>query len=101
MSWIYQRFPQWCPPDRGIYQYPLAARLVGLQQQSRDQHQARVLHGKVSIDRLRFDEVAVEIIPVFHHGGGLRETIMECSATLMVRWKDSPSWTLTLLILRI
>ncbi|QHO53703.1 uncharacterized protein DS421_2g50290 [Arachis hypogaea] len=25
MSWIYQRFPQWCLPDRGIYQYPLAA----------------------------------------------------------------------------
>ncbi|RYQ83502.1 hypothetical protein Ahy_B10g102194 [Arachis hypogaea] len=32
MSWIYQRFPQWCPPDREIYQDPLAARLVGLQQ---------------------------------------------------------------------
>ncbi|XP_072073473.1 serine/threonine-protein phosphatase 7 long form homolog [Arachis hypogaea] len=32
MSWIYQRFSQWCPPDRGIYQYPLAARLVGSQQ---------------------------------------------------------------------
>ncbi|QHO00135.1 uncharacterized protein DS421_13g403870 [Arachis hypogaea] len=25
MSWIYQRFSQWCPPDRGIYQYPLAS----------------------------------------------------------------------------
>ncbi|QHN87189.1 uncharacterized protein DS421_16g552880 [Arachis hypogaea] len=53
---IYQRFSQWCPPDRGVYQYPLAARLVGLQQQSRDQHQARVLYWRVSIDRLRFDE---------------------------------------------
>ncbi|RYR73080.1 hypothetical protein Ahy_A02g007379 [Arachis hypogaea] len=29
MSWIYQRFPQWCLPDRGIYQYPLAASLHG------------------------------------------------------------------------
>ncbi|RYR07712.1 hypothetical protein Ahy_B05g075128 [Arachis hypogaea] len=29
MSWIYQTFPQWCPPDRGIYQYPLAASLHG------------------------------------------------------------------------
>ncbi|RYR33501.1 hypothetical protein Ahy_A10g048108 [Arachis hypogaea] len=26
MSWIYQRFPQWCRLDRGVYQYPLAAR---------------------------------------------------------------------------
>ncbi|QHN97158.1 uncharacterized protein DS421_18g625000 [Arachis hypogaea] len=56
MSWIYQRFLQWCSPDRGIYQYLLAARLVGLQQQSRDQHQARVLYWRVSIDQLRFDE---------------------------------------------
>ncbi|RYR66060.1 hypothetical protein Ahy_A03g012006 [Arachis hypogaea] len=55
---IYQKFSQWCPPDRGIYQYPLATRLVGLQQQSRDQHEAKVLHWRVSIDRLRFDEFA-------------------------------------------
>ncbi|XP_025678113.1 protein MAINTENANCE OF MERISTEMS-like [Arachis hypogaea] len=44
MNWIYQRFSQWCPPNRGVYQYPLAARLVELQQQSRDQHQDRVLY---------------------------------------------------------
>ncbi|RYR28420.1 hypothetical protein Ahy_B01g052541 [Arachis hypogaea] len=50
------RFSQWYPPDRGIYQYPLAARLVGLSQQSKDQHEARVLRWRVSIDRLRFDE---------------------------------------------
>ncbi|QHO58330.1 uncharacterized protein DS421_3g89720 [Arachis hypogaea] len=56
MSWIYQRFPLWCPPNRGVYQYPLAARLVGLQQHCRDQHQASVLYYMVSIDRLRFDE---------------------------------------------
>ncbi|RYR24862.1 hypothetical protein Ahy_B02g058415 [Arachis hypogaea] len=56
MSWIYQRFFQWCPPDRGIYMYPTAARLVGLQQQSRDQHESRVLRWRVLIDRLRFDE---------------------------------------------
>ncbi|RYR08362.1 hypothetical protein Ahy_B05g076015 [Arachis hypogaea] len=30
MSWIYQRFSQWCPPNRGVYQYPMAARLVGV-----------------------------------------------------------------------
>ncbi|RYR69571.1 hypothetical protein Ahy_A03g016121 [Arachis hypogaea] len=30
--------------------------LVGLQQQSRDQHKARVLRWRVSIDKLRFDE---------------------------------------------
>ncbi|RYR33328.1 hypothetical protein Ahy_A10g047904 [Arachis hypogaea] len=52
MCWIYKRFTQWCPPDRGIYQ------LVGLQQQSRDQHEARVLHWRVSINRLRFNEFA-------------------------------------------
>ncbi|RYR07695.1 hypothetical protein Ahy_B05g075106 [Arachis hypogaea] len=58
MSWIYQRFSQWCLPDREVYQYLLTARLVGLQQQSRDQHRARVLYYWVSIDRLRFDEFA-------------------------------------------
>ncbi|RYR07958.1 hypothetical protein Ahy_B05g075460 [Arachis hypogaea] len=58
MSWIYQRFPQWCPPDRGVYQYSLAARLIGLPQQSRDQHEARVLRWRVSLDRLHFDEFA-------------------------------------------
>ncbi|RYQ97217.1 hypothetical protein Ahy_B08g093238 [Arachis hypogaea] len=58
MSWIYQRFPQWCPPDRRVYQYPLAARLVGLPQQSMDQHEARVLRWRVSLDRLHFDEFA-------------------------------------------
>ncbi|RYR18767.1 hypothetical protein Ahy_B03g063379 [Arachis hypogaea] len=26
MSWIYQRFSQWCPLDRRVYQYLLAAR---------------------------------------------------------------------------
>ncbi|RYR07195.1 hypothetical protein Ahy_B05g074511 [Arachis hypogaea] len=26
MSWIYQRFFQWCPRGRGVYQYPLAAK---------------------------------------------------------------------------
>ncbi|QHO32682.1 uncharacterized protein DS421_8g251880 [Arachis hypogaea] len=52
----YQKFSQWCSLDRGVYQYPLAAKLVGLQQQSRDQHQSRVLHYRLSIDRLRFDE---------------------------------------------
>ncbi|RYR72722.1 hypothetical protein Ahy_A02g006936 isoform A [Arachis hypogaea] len=60
MNWIYQRFSQWCLPDRGVYQYPLAARLVGLQQQSTDQHQAKLLYYRVSIDRLRFDEVCHE-----------------------------------------
>ncbi|RYR04871.1 hypothetical protein Ahy_B06g084669 [Arachis hypogaea] len=58
MSWIYQRFSQWCPPDRGVYQYPLTARLVGFPQQIRDQHEARVLRWRVSLDRLRFDEVS-------------------------------------------
>ncbi|RYR78200.1 hypothetical protein Ahy_A01g002930 [Arachis hypogaea] len=58
MSWIYQRFSQWYPPNRGVYQYLLAARLDGLQQQSRNQHQARVLYWRVSIDRLYFDEFA-------------------------------------------
>ncbi|RYR26099.1 hypothetical protein Ahy_B02g060255 [Arachis hypogaea] len=59
LSWgsaIYQRFPQWCPVDRRNYQYPMAVRLVRLQQQSRNQHEARVLRWWVSINRLRFDE---------------------------------------------
>ncbi|KAL4337543.1 hypothetical protein AHAS_Ahas12G0120700 [Arachis hypogaea] len=26
MSWIYQKFSQWCPPKRGIYIYPMVVR---------------------------------------------------------------------------
>ncbi|RYR34127.1 hypothetical protein Ahy_A10g048852 [Arachis hypogaea] len=53
--WLHSAI-DWCPPEQGIYMYPMAARLVGPQQQSRDQHEARVLRWRVSIDRLRFDE---------------------------------------------
>ncbi|QHO16557.1 uncharacterized protein DS421_10g304530 [Arachis hypogaea] len=30
MSWIYKRFFEWCPPDRGVYQYPLFASRAGI-----------------------------------------------------------------------
>ncbi|RYR58919.1 hypothetical protein Ahy_A05g024779 [Arachis hypogaea] len=56
MFWIYQRFPQWCPPDRGVYQYSLVAKLIRLPQLSRDQHEVRVLRWRVFLDRLHFDE---------------------------------------------
>ncbi|RYR77758.1 hypothetical protein Ahy_A01g002361 [Arachis hypogaea] len=26
MYWIYQGFPQWCPPERVIYMYPMVAK---------------------------------------------------------------------------
>ncbi|QHO47227.1 uncharacterized protein DS421_6g194550 [Arachis hypogaea] len=58
---IYQRFSQWCPSDRRVYQYPLAVRLVGLPQQNKDQHEARVLRWRVSLDRLQFDEFAWKV----------------------------------------
>ncbi|RYR02536.1 hypothetical protein Ahy_B06g081334 [Arachis hypogaea] len=57
MSWICQRFSQWCPPDRRFFMYSMAARLIGLTQQSRNQHEARVLRWRLAIDQLRWDEV--------------------------------------------
>ncbi|QHN85376.1 uncharacterized protein DS421_16g536900 [Arachis hypogaea] len=53
MSWICQRFSQWCPPDRRFFMYSMAARLIGLTQQSRNQHEARVLRWRLAIDQLR------------------------------------------------
>ncbi|KAL4306378.1 hypothetical protein AHAS_Ahas16G0172300 [Arachis hypogaea] len=26
VSWIYQRFPRWCPPERAVYMLPMTAR---------------------------------------------------------------------------
>ncbi|RYR21162.1 hypothetical protein Ahy_B03g066427 [Arachis hypogaea] len=56
MSWIYQRFSQWCPPDRQVYMYPMTTRLIGLTQQSRDQHEMRVLRCPLSLDQLLMNE---------------------------------------------
>ncbi|QHO24061.1 uncharacterized protein DS421_12g368970 [Arachis hypogaea] len=61
LAWTYQSLclaAQQGVTNRGVYQYPLAARLVRLQQQSTDQHQASVMYWRVSIDRLWFDEFA-------------------------------------------
>ncbi|RYR74386.1 hypothetical protein Ahy_A02g009079 [Arachis hypogaea] len=53
----------------------LAWTLVGLLQQSRDQHEARVLLWRVSIDRLRFDEVSF-VSALVSGGGGVRDMVV-------------------------
>ncbi|MED6110172.1 hypothetical protein PIB30_040507 [Stylosanthes scabra] len=42
-SWIYQRFPRWCPYGRECIIFPLVVRLCSLGLTSRDHHVARIL----------------------------------------------------------
>ncbi|RYQ85467.1 hypothetical protein Ahy_B10g105037 [Arachis hypogaea] len=57
MSCIYHMLPQWCPEDRQILTFPLAVRLIGMSQQTRDHHAQRVLRSRTSLDQLALDEV--------------------------------------------
>ncbi|RYQ93247.1 hypothetical protein Ahy_B09g099517 [Arachis hypogaea] len=50
------RFPRLCPPDRAVYMFPMAARLIGLEQQTMDYHQQRLLRWRQNLDRVLFDE---------------------------------------------
>ncbi|RYR54541.1 hypothetical protein Ahy_A06g029847 [Arachis hypogaea] len=47
ISWIYQKFLQWCLPDRQLFMYHMAAR---------DPHEARALRWRLLIDQLRWDK---------------------------------------------
>ncbi|MED6135217.1 hypothetical protein PIB30_044206 [Stylosanthes scabra] len=58
MSWIYQRFPQWCPDERNVVVFSLASRLNGLRQQSRDMHETRMVSMRRRLDRLAVHEFA-------------------------------------------
>ncbi|RYR11197.1 hypothetical protein Ahy_B05g079671 [Arachis hypogaea] len=46
----------WCPPERQVYMYPMTVRLIGMIQQSRDQHEQRVLRWHRALDQLQLDE---------------------------------------------
>ncbi|KAL4344014.1 hypothetical protein AHAS_Ahas11G0136000 [Arachis hypogaea] len=56
MSWIYHRFPTFCPAGFDTLKFSLASRLVGLGQQIRDNHHDKGLRLRSSLDALRFDE---------------------------------------------
>ncbi|MED6189313.1 hypothetical protein PIB30_094764, partial [Stylosanthes scabra] len=57
ISWIYQRFPNFCPPGRDLLCFPLVSRLNGLGQISRDTHARRMLDFRNELDRVGFDDV--------------------------------------------
>ncbi|MED6187066.1 hypothetical protein PIB30_072885 [Stylosanthes scabra] len=44
MSWIYQRFPTFCPEARDVIAFPLVSRhmLTGYRQMNRDSHERRM-----------------------------------------------------------
>ncbi|MED6150745.1 hypothetical protein PIB30_075505 [Stylosanthes scabra] len=56
ISWIYQRFPRFCPPDRDLMVFPLVSRLSGLGQISRDTHTRRMLDFRNELDRVGVDD---------------------------------------------
>ncbi|RYQ99049.1 hypothetical protein Ahy_B07g086900 [Arachis hypogaea] len=55
MSW-------WYPSEQQVFLYPMAARLIRLMQQSRDQHETRVLQWRLSLNQLWMDEVRTKIL---------------------------------------
>ncbi|MED6112970.1 hypothetical protein PIB30_066649 [Stylosanthes scabra] len=60
ISWIYQRFPRFCPPGRDLMVFPLVSRLSGLGQISRDTHTRRMLDFRNELDRVGIDDRAIE-----------------------------------------
>ncbi|MED6161139.1 hypothetical protein PIB30_057888 [Stylosanthes scabra] len=58
MFWIYQRFPQWCPAQRNVVTFPLAARLNGLQQENQDKHETQMITARLDLDRLGLAQFA-------------------------------------------
>ncbi|MED6213443.1 hypothetical protein PIB30_093395 [Stylosanthes scabra] len=58
MSWIYQRFLQWCPAQRNVVTFPLAARLNGMRQENWDRHETRMLTARLDLDRLGLAQFA-------------------------------------------
>ncbi|MED6110279.1 hypothetical protein PIB30_041470 [Stylosanthes scabra] len=59
LSWIYQRFPRFCPPSRSVMVFPLVSRLNGLAQTSRDTHARRQLEFQNELDRVGVDDVRI------------------------------------------
>ncbi|MED6187822.1 hypothetical protein PIB30_116749 [Stylosanthes scabra] len=56
MSWIYHRFPKLGPSDRDVATFPLAVRLIGLGQQSRDRREVRMLRWRYKLDTMGLDQ---------------------------------------------
>ncbi|KAL4391066.1 hypothetical protein AHAS_Ahas03G0207900 [Arachis hypogaea] len=52
LSWIYHRFPFFSPGGYNVVRFPLASRLTGLGQQSRDHHDGRIQSLRRCIDAL-------------------------------------------------
>ncbi|MED6114256.1 hypothetical protein PIB30_078617, partial [Stylosanthes scabra] len=50
ISWIYQRFPSFCPPSRDLLCFPLVSRLNDLGQTSRDTYTRRMLDLRNELD---------------------------------------------------
>ncbi|MED6210002.1 hypothetical protein PIB30_059976 [Stylosanthes scabra] len=56
LSWIYQRFPRFCPPGRSVMVFPLVSRLNGLALTTRDTHARRQLEFRNELDRVGVDD---------------------------------------------
>ncbi|MED6136284.1 hypothetical protein PIB30_054618 [Stylosanthes scabra] len=57
MSWIYQRFPTFCPEARDVIVFPLVSRLTGYRQMNRDSHERRMVQIRSQLDRLGVHEL--------------------------------------------
>ncbi|MED6195163.1 hypothetical protein PIB30_035378 [Stylosanthes scabra] len=57
LSWIYHRFSGISARVPDIDAWPLTERLIGYQQQGRDQQEGRLLHWRSWLDRVTLDEV--------------------------------------------
>ncbi|MED6206862.1 hypothetical protein PIB30_030633 [Stylosanthes scabra] len=59
LSWIYQRFPRFCPPGRNVMGFSLVSRLNGLALTTRDTHGRRQLEFRNELDRVGVDDVRI------------------------------------------
>ncbi|MED6126717.1 hypothetical protein PIB30_081069, partial [Stylosanthes scabra] len=59
LSWIYQRFPRFCPPGRSVMVFPLVSRLNGLALTTRDTQSRRQLEFRNELDRVGVDDVRI------------------------------------------
>ncbi|KAL4328637.1 hypothetical protein AHAS_Ahas13G0220000 [Arachis hypogaea] len=62
VSWIYHGFPCFSPVGYDVVRFPLAARLAGLGQQSRDRHDGKIQILHRHINGLTFDQESISLI---------------------------------------
>ncbi|MED6115088.1 hypothetical protein PIB30_086832 [Stylosanthes scabra] len=83
MSWIYQRFPQWCPNERNVVVFPLTSRLNGLRQQIKIIHETRMVRtrGRLSVPHSKLNSPSVLYSSAIHSIDGSSACLVSRSSS--------------------